>query len=259
MATMKRATLSLAIIFAVLWVMLVGCKGAPSRSGPTPTFIRHPRPNLTVDQAIYENLGCPPDGYCEGNLELARVGCERLMPSNALLGGLAPSYPIAECSWRIEPTGTPGVFQGRQGLYRTGRMYIDGDHTYANHGFVVLRDGSYQMAASVEDLQALYAPIESEDEAFSYAIAATGFWPQYFYSGFPSPESDTVLLTNQLEESYVTQQEDGYTVLLYQTDRWSTAGHHPTWAFDVLVTADGRVSISGGVKVHQNRLSRETD
>jgi hypothetical protein len=257
MATMKRATLSLALLFAVLWAMLAGCHGAPSRSGPpTPTpgpvatFIRHPRPNLTVDQAIYENLGCPPDGYCEGNLELARVGCERLMPSNALLGGLTPSYPIAECSWRIERTGTPGVYDRRPGLYQTGCM------DRAGIGLVVLRDGSYQMAASVEDLQALYAPIESEDEAFSYAIAATGFWPQYFYSGFP--HSGTVLLTNQLEESYVAKREDGYTVLLYSWEHCGE-GYHPTSAVDVVVTRDGGITVSTGVEVYQDTQFRAVD
>ena len=45
--------------------------------------------------------------------------------------------------------------------------------------YAIMQDGQLKVLKSIADLQQAYAPIESEDEALSYALAATGLGVRY--------------------------------------------------------------------------------
>ena len=232
----SKRLLGLVLTLVLTTTLLGGCV----RPMPTPTLIIHPKPNLNINQAIYEMLGCKPDSACATKgTELAALGCEHLLPPDSLLGGLSPSYPIAQCVWTLE-TKPAGLFSTS-----CGKGY--------SFGLAVLRDGQYQLAASVADLRALYAPIESEDEALSFAILGTGFDPAYYEGLRPEGKAGypgLVFLTEQLEDTHVTKSEDVYTVRLYDTEGCGCSSH-PTSAQDVLVTADGQISISSQGRVFE--------
>jgi hypothetical protein len=186
-----------------------------------PTLIRHPKPdpNRKISQAF---LGTT-------DTELAsKLGCDRVLAADWRLAGLSPSYPIAFCVWWGNRTGKMGLYERSCGP--PDRI-----------GLVVLREGQYQLVANEADLRELYAPIESEDEALSYAILGTGYDPKYFEEIPPKPRIE--YLTEQLEDTHVTKGEDGYTVRLYETEECGCNGDE-TRAWDVLVTVDGHISRS---------------
>jgi hypothetical protein len=235
---MKSTPVCLPTLLAVLAATLTGCLAArmPTvtpvpAARPMPRLINHPKPNLNINQAIYEKLDCDPSSGCRAEgAELASLGCEFIQPADSMLGGLSPSYPIAQCSWRLE-TGSEG-------------LYSDYCGPGYSSGLAVLQDGRYQLVKSASDLRDLYAPIESEDEALSFAILATGLRPAWYESLSPEGKNDypgLVFLTEQLEDTHVTKGEDGYTVRLYHTEGCGCSSH-PTSAADILVTVDGHIS-----------------
>jgi hypothetical protein len=219
-------------------MLLCGCQVATPTGVPTtmptevapgvPKLIGHPRPALEIDEAIYDNVGCDPDKGCAtAGTPLASIGCEYLWSASWWLGGLTPSYPIAQCGWS-EP--------GPEGLYRGG---CTPPHTQS--GLVVLREGQYQLVASLEQLRALYVPIESEDEALSYAMAATGLGAR-FSEDIPAGWK-LEYLAQEIEDTHVTPSEGGYRVNLYWW-RACGCGKHEYRPVDVRVTVDGTVSTS---------------
>jgi hypothetical protein len=108
------------------------------------------------------------------------------------------------------------------------------------------------------ELRELYAPIESEDEALSYALAATGYQARNFTTdlprhAYPAP-GEVDYFVNELEDTHVTKSQEGYRVRLYDYT-WCGCGHHETYAMDVLVTASGVISTTKGAPVYQLRPS----
>jgi hypothetical protein len=235
---MNAKNLYLAGALVALELLLAGCPAAIPTALPTaaptegvpgmPKLIRHPRPALKVDEAIYDNVGCNPDKGCAtAGTALAAIGCEYLQSASWWLGGLTPPYPIAACDWS-EP-GPEGLYSGGCTSPRT------------RGGLVVLREDRYQLVTSQEQLRALYAPIESEDEALSYAMAATGLGAR-FSEDIP-PEWKLEYLAKEIEDTHVSPSEGGYSVNLYWW-RLCGCGKHEYRPVDVLVIVDGTVSTS---------------
>ena len=110
-----------------------------------------------------------------------------------------------------------------------------------------LKIGQLRILKSIGDLGQTYAPIESEDEALSYALAATGLGVRYGLTA----QTDLRYFVNRLEDTNVQQIPQGYQVHLFDY-KVCGCGPHPTYAVDVLVTNDGQVRELNREKIYED-------
>jgi len=190
------------------------------------TIIDYPKPELAVDEKILRDLNCPfsEQGmrYCveiRDQGQSKSQGCFAIYTPDSLLGGLQPAYPIAGCT----------VGNGRY-VYQSGCIITGGT------AYVIERQGKYEKIDSLRKLNSIYAPIESENEALSYAIAATG------YSALYGTETlkDTEYFVEQLENTHVEVHGDEYFVRLFEYGLCG-CGQHVTMAIDVAVSRQGEI------------------
>jgi hypothetical protein len=195
---------------------------------------------LMVDFSVFEAAGCPSDEYgrmyCEGDSPLAALGCDRIREPTELLGGLAPSYPIALCF--IEPFRNPDESE-----LADDRMPAEGEYFYRTGGlypifvrYVLFGDDQFRLVKTEEEFRGIFSPIDSPDEALSYALAVTNLSAYYDLEFNPDYE----YFVNELEDTYVDVVEDGYIVHLYRYQVFG-CGPHNTSAVDLLVTHQGFV------------------
>jgi hypothetical protein len=229
-----------------LLLSLSGCGASVGRVRDAPTattvassaprFVNHPRPELLVDVEPFEEAGCSlREGIrarCGSEPWLGVLNCDWMSKPPDLLGGLAPSYPMALCL-REEDQG--------------GYLYKIGASLPAYVGYVVLRDGEPTSARTEEALQALFAPVESAEEALSYALAVTGL--EAYYGLQLEPKLRYYAQT--IEDTHVERTQEGYLVHLYHYQRFG-CGVHDTYAVDLQVSPEGRVQEVGRVAAFKN-------
>jgi len=196
---------------------------------PSTKIIQHPKPQLSVDDKILRDLDCPlaEDGsrYCAHIPRInpaASLGCSSPYSVPALLGGLTPSYPMASCS-----------VGGGEYVYQAGCL-LDGGNAY-----LIERNGQYEMVDSLPKLKAAFAPIESENEALSYAIAATGY-SAFYGTEIPFSYSDIEYYVEKLENTHVEVRGDEYVVRLYDRSLCGCS-QHDSVAIDVAVSRQGDI------------------
>ncbi len=198
-----------------------------------PPIFDHPRPAF-LDQPV----GLELDNLAE---------CGEIRPA-PILGGLAPGYPVA---WCITETFAGGEDQQPESClrHRDGLIQIC-------TSIVVFQDGRPRIIADLEQLRHVFAPIESPDEALSYAVAVTGyqakFEPEdYDDMSWAAGEDEPLIyeyFTAQLEDTHVVETGDGYNVYLFDFSPLSCSPH-PVWSVPIQVTTDGAVSELEGKKV----------
>lgn len=189
-------------------------------------IISYPKPDMTIDDKILRDLDCPLEEwvgrfcYSHGDTgQSASLGCDAIRTPNSLLGGLSPAYPIAECY----------VSDGRY-VYQSGCLLFTG------RAYIFEREGRYERIASLRKLKAIFAPIESENEALSYAMAATGYSALYRAGAIPATE----YYVKELENTHVEVWGNGYIVRLYDYSPCG-CGHHETIGIDVAVDHQGHI------------------
>jgi hypothetical protein len=177
-----------------------------------------------VDQKILYNLENIPDVLA--GIDLANVFIGR---TDDLLGGLDPKYPIILLA-----------FQSFNPDSQSTGVYSRGCLIHQDINYLVKRDNEVQLVGSLQEMMNLYAPIESENEALSYALAVTGYGAIYDLENHP----DYKVISSPLEESYVKRTDDGFIVHLFDTFMCG-CGPHITPAVDVLVRTDGTIAEVG--------------
>jgi len=187
-------------------------------------IINHDEYDLSVETPPFESLGCPPDkqsglNFCSSDSVLRTMGCVYVFTPNSLLGGLEPIYPLIECA-----------LDSNNYLYKSGCM------ANFNIGLVAYKDGGYQLIDSESKLRKMYAPIELDEEALSYAIAGTGLLAHYDLHISDEQE----YYVNQIEETYVMKDGEDFSVHLFDY-RLCGCGKHETYSMDVRVTRDGHI------------------
>jgi len=191
--------------------------------------IPHPAPELSVDTSYFGGLGCFESVSClPPDLQQIEYPITSLQPPGNILGGLDPAYPLAvgtRVHFADDPE-IPAVHVKRC----MGRQYVR---------FVALVNDEMVLVYSLEKMVELYAPIESENEALSYAIAATGYTPVYDLHNTPGLK----FYMKPIEETFVAKTEDGYKVHLFATYLCG-CGPHIDKAVDVTVHADGTIDVS---------------
>lgn len=228
----KRVTL---LGFAAVFVISCGL----SQVNPFKQVIDHPQPELQVDNTYFQNLGCYASIDCLP--EAIRNGpfsIESIYPVSDLYGGLNPVYPIA-IAGSVRFAGeeeVPAVFTERC----MGTFY---------NRYLVNMD-ELRLVESVDQFKVLYAPIENEEEALSYAIAVTGFSALYDLNGKPTYK----FYQKPLEESYSRFDGDKFTVRLFNTFLCG-CGPHIVQSVDVIVKKDGSFEVGEPVDAFSDRLN----
>lgn len=216
-----------------------------------PTFTNHPAPpGVPLDFTPFLERGCSEGNErsrsCEPGDPLYELGCDWVTPPNSLLGYLDPQVPLAWCGaddYMMTPEqeaiwAEGGVMRAYQGL----DLYLQ--------RFVIFRDGKFQLIRSPEEFQAFFAPIESAEEALSYALAVTYNEARYNMQYDPWWEYEVAVV----EDSYVSPVDDGYQLLLYY-QRATGCGPFPYYAVPVHVTFDG--TVTEGERLNSFRDTRD--
>ncbi len=212
-------------------VTISGCKKVPE-------FINHPKPDLSVEVGAFDDAGCPPNDYgalmCPEGSSLAEMGCDRIAEAYDILGGLEPAYPMAFCFFEsyMHMDDDESLFRYED----EGYVYNYGGFSPTYIRYLIVVDDEFQLIKTRDELQSTFAPIESENEALSYALV----WDDL--SAYYDLEYEPHLryLVDVVEDTFVTEVDGGYQVHLYYYQFYG-CGPHTTYAVDLLVTFDGQI------------------
>ena len=214
------------LICAIAGSLLLGA------SGPIPEIVNHPQPDLEVDMTRFLRSGCSigenDELNCEWEGPIADLGCTKVSKPSDLLGGLKPAFPLAVCRqtiMRSQPQPTP-----RDYFYRSGGLlpvYIR---------YIVYKDGKFQIIRNPDEFKRIFAPIQSEEEALSYALAVKNL--RAFYGQRVNPNYQ--YFVDKIEDTRVVKKRDGYAINLYDK-RIFGCGPRPTSVVNILVTPEGNI------------------
>jgi len=251
---MRIADRDLALCIALLIVFVIAGCSTPKVTLPLPTLtplhlqpkvINHPPPDMVANAKGIGDMGCARDERelwstqhywtCTSDSRLVELGCER-PEADDWLGGFTPSYPMVRCLGRSEP---PDKASFRQiGCLRTEYM-----------SYAVLKDSQFHLVIKESELRALFAPVESANEALSYALVVTDLAAYY------GIELDSLnrYLVDEIEDTHVDEVEDGYLVHLYSRPECGCKVH-TIYAMDFLVTRDGSVETAKSQPVYEFQI-----
>jgi len=220
---MKR---TLAFISLIV-MLLASCR--LSQFNPFKPVEEYPAPEFKVDNTRFNELGCFESTDCLPDaLRNIELPINSINPPDDSYGGLNPQLPLAlagAMSFDRE-TKFPAVFEkGCMGTY-----YVR---------YLVEVDGQLRLIDSAAGMQQLYAPIESEDEALSYAVAVTGLTALNDLDLHPEYKR----YTKPLVESHATYDGKQFDVQLYDTYICG-CGPHIISSVTVTVQPDGSFSLS---------------
>jgi len=190
----------------------------------------------------FDQSACPVDDtgrhVCPPDSPLGRLGCNWIEAPDAGLSNLEPQVPLNVC-WS---TGVGGQrLPPEEYVYRKGCMLPQYVH------YVIQEDGEFVLLKSRANLQKVYAPITSGNEALSYALAATGFQA---ISGFAAPPNYRTFV-DKVKDSQAVPTDQGYLVNLYDY-QFCGCGPHTTFAVDISVKTDGTVEETGRTRAFED-------
>lgn len=223
---MKRVLFGISLFIFVL----ASCK--LSQLNPFKRVIEYPFPEMTADNSYFANLGCFESIDClPAELKNLDLPIDSISPLDNTYGGLNPQIPMAKTGKMSFDYDTvyPAVFtEGCMGTY-----YIR---------YLAAVDDQIRLIDSADGLKKLFAPIENEDEALSYAVAVTGLTPLNDLDQHPLYKR----YTRPLVESHATYDGEQFTVNLYDTFICG-CGPHIVSSITVTVQQDGSFSLSEAV------------
>lgn len=207
-----------------------------------PTFIDHttivtnteiivyekPKLKDITDSSILKGPFCSidKDGYrsCRVVESQRKVfKCNEIYATDALLGGLDPAYPIATC------------FTSEWNYVQRSKACILG----LGNAYIIERDGQYELLDSPKKFKAAFAPIESENEAFSYAIAVTKYDAVYHQE----TSADYEYFVEKLEDTHVETRGNEYIVRLYFILYATAASIRPLLSMSPLIIKETSVRL----------------
>lgn len=241
---MKMQTAGGKTIKPILGILILAILLAPAcrlASLSLPRVKNHAQPEISFPASEFDDAGCPEEygrRRCQPDSALGQLGCEQIRPPGELLGALQPAYPMRLCL--VLRNASQRLDKGEY-VYREGCLMSE----YVR--YVIQKDGELAVLKSLADLQQTYAPIETENEALSYALAATGLGVRYGMTA----QRDLRYFVDQLEDTNVRSVPEGYQVRLFDY-KLCGCGPHPTFAVDVLVTRDGQIQELGREKIYED-------
>ncbi len=147
-------------------------------------------------------------------------------------GALTPSLPMA--------TGV---------MLRPGKncLYLLGCSGFSGHVLLVKDDAGFRMARNQEDLKRMFAPIENEKEALSYAAVSTGLAPRYEFK----IEKKFRTFVWKIRTTSSIRKGDGFEVNLFDY-KGCGCGPHPYTMVVLHVGRDGSIRNEETVKLYED-------
>ncbi len=234
------------IVFLICAVLILGVIIVVIEYFAPTTVTEKPKPNLTVDISPFIEAGCVKEKYyssyyylnCSSIKLEEKYSCDRIWPTKHL-GGLTPRVPIVECTfWKKNWTADEGILD-------------KGCAAPIYNKYIVLSDGEFKLINNREEFKQFFAPVETPEEALSFAVALTGSYPVYDIE-IPS---HYVVYVPEIEETYVKETSDGFVVHLFHHTICG-CGPHPVYAVDYLVTRTGEVKEISRQKIYEDPTDR---
>jgi hypothetical protein len=179
-----------------------------------PSFVNHPRPDLSVSMHLFEEAGCTVGKYgaltCADDSPLSALPCDAFQVPSDLLGGLDPALPIATCF--VYGKGSLPLPR-EEYFYNASAGTVD-DRYPALVRYVVLDQGRFQLVKNEDAFRELYAPVDSPEEALSYVLAVKGLSAYY---GLERRDRHKYF-TEVIEDTHLEVVEDGYRLHLFQSN-----------------------------------------
>lgn len=171
----------------------------------TPAFIDTP-PLLRSEDltAALAKAGCARDGRsitCAQGSPWLEFGCELYLMPDAGNKGVPPGMLLlAQCL-------TPEVEGEDRGdyLFRTGCAFRN------NVAYIVEEPDGYRLISTLEELQDLWQPIETPEEALTYAVLMTGLSATHHFTAQP----ELLYFKDPLEGTRVILEDDHYLINLF--------------------------------------------
>lgn len=233
------------LLVAVAFCMLAGCTQPPRKV----RVIEYPTLDWTIDPRGFKDAGCVGQ-LPESCAALIALGCDEIRSPRFYSGGLQPPYAVMECIHAGDTPPDAAYFRQQAGL----------DTRYRS--LVVFRDGEYRLMIKKSEFRQLFAPVESSDEAISFAMAMTSLSARFDLD----PDDPVEFLVEAIEETHVEETPDGYLVYLFDSDRKMGCDIHSFQAVKVLVTREGQVQETDRQDIYRSyacfdfgRLSLEED
>lgn len=157
--------------------------------------------------------------------------CQDVKPPDPLWGGLTPAIPMAECEVSLGIRNASTI--------EPPFLYITGCILPIYHFLIAKIDGAYVNIDSQERLQAIFAPIDSADEALSYALLSTGYKAKYGQS----VDAKLEYFVSTIEDTNTKKTSNGWVVHLFKYQLYGCGGHFLS-AVDVTVSTSGAISVS---------------
>ena len=222
-----------------LLLLLAACTSKPQ-------FINHLAPDMPIAFNEFTNVGCPSsisDQPCGANSTLAALGCDEIQIPPSLLGGLKPSYPIAVCQLIHDQANAETRAEIEKELYffYTGGLF----GSYVR--YVIFQDGEFRLIKSEDEFRAIYAPVDTPEEALSYVLAVTNLSAYYGLAYDPAYKYEV----GMIEDTNVTPEPDGYKLHLYR-DAVFGCGPHWISAVDVHISFEGAIKEIGQTQVFRD-------
>jgi hypothetical protein len=232
----------MALIFSCMLISgSIAVSDMPGQSiGPISQDYQTMSSGKSSDPNAFIDAGCFVDGY---NLDCSNLGldqqfgCVWIANASAALGNLSPRLPMVECPVRSEDYN----FNSSEGIVREGcimPMY---------RRFIVMQDGEIKQIRTKEEFQSVFAPVETKEEALSFAVALTSSLPKYDAS---APEG-YFPVASPIEPTYVEETDGVFKVHLFDYEVCG-CGSHPYYAIDYSVTRDGNVTKLSRQKVYDS-------
>jgi hypothetical protein len=163
---MRKYT-SLTLIFPVFVLRSCSQPITIPLPSPTPTpmvkqviVVEYPPLDWSINGQRLGDLGCD-ENIQESCPDLVALDCDDIQGPRFYLGGLQPPYAVLEC---IHESGQPyyrEYFKQPAGL----------DTRYRS--FAICQEGKFRLIIKKSEFKEIFAPIESTEEAISYAMAMT--------------------------------------------------------------------------------------
>jgi hypothetical protein len=228
--------------FGILLVafLLAGCRNI--------NVINHPKPVLHVDFSPFEKAGCISDEQntyrCNAESELFILGCDQIKPPSEMLGGLSPALPIAVCFFlplEHSELGNPYDLPKSEYFYNAGGLYP------IYQRYVVYVNEEFRLIKNLEEFKIVFSPVEAENEALSFAIAAKRIFTAYDQKVI----ANFKYYVDTLEDSFVEKIEEGFIVHAFAYNYYG-CGFHYTYALEVKVSKQGNVDEIGKTELFRD-------
>jgi hypothetical protein len=203
-------------------------------------IIHHKTPVLKKISLIpFKIAGCVLDK--KKNMMHCRDGadeifaCDEIMTPPAQSAGLKPLFPFVQCIKRVrlERKKVSGEMKEFGDYIRT-----IGDPDRVGLLRFIFWDNGFHLIKTQEEFKKTFSPIESEDEAVSYAVTLTGDEALY---NIKVPKRENVFV-DEIEDTHVLRTENGYVVNLFRHFLYG-CGTHPVFSKKYFIGTDGGIKL----------------